>query len=317
MPDRIRLGISSCLLGENVRWNGGHKLDHFIKDTLGQFVNFVPVCPEVEAGFGIPRETLRLEGKAENPRLVTTKTKIDHTDHMRQWAENRVRELEKENLSGFIFKKDSPSSGLMRVKVYNDKGMPEKNGTGIFAQAFVRHFPLIPVEEEGRLHDPRLRENFIETIFAFKRWRDAVGSRPTIGGVVDFHTRNKLLIMAHSQEKARQMGKLVAAAKQIGPEEFYRKYEEALIEAMRIKPTIKEHINVLHHILGYFKKELSPDEKQELLEIFEQFRSGYVPLLVPMTLINHYARKYDQPYLRQQTYLNPHPIELKLRTYLP
>ncbi|MGM0453315.1 MAG: YbgA family protein [Thermodesulfobacteriota bacterium] len=315
MPDPIRLGVSSCLLGENVRWNGGHKLDHFLKDTLGQFVEFVPVCPEVEAGFGIPRETMRLEGDADNPRLVTTKSKIDHTEQMRQWAENRVRQLEKENLCGFIFKKDSPSSGLTRVKVYNAKGMPEKKGVGLFAREFIRHFPLIPVEEEGRLHDPRLRENFIELIFTLKRWRDTVVQKPGIGPVVDFHSRNKLLLMAHSPEKARMMGKLVGSAKQMGADAFYRQYEEKLVEAMRLQPTVKKHINVLHHIMGYFKKQLTADEKAELLEIIEQFRSGYVPLLVPMTLINHYARKYDQPYLRQQTYLNPHPIELKLRTY--
>mgnify|MGYP000415012485 CR=1 FL=1 len=316
MTDPIRLGVSSCLLGENVRWNGGHKQDHFLKDTLGQFVEFVPVCPEVEAGFGIPRETMRLEGDVDNPRLVTTKTQIDHTEHMRQWAENRVRELEKENLCGFIFKKDSPSSGLTRVKVYNAKGMPEKKGVGLFAREFVRHFPLIPVEEEGRLHDPRLRENFIELIFTLKRWRDTVALRPGIGPVVDFHSRNKLLLMAHSPEKARMMGKLVGGASQMGADAFYRQYEEMLVEAMRLQPTVKKHINVLHHIMGYFKKQLTADEKAELLEVFKQFRDGFVPLLVPMTLINHYARKYDQPYLRQQTYLNPHPIELKLRTYL-
>ena len=315
MEDQVRLGISACLLGENVRWNGGHKLDHFLRDSLGQYVEYVSVCPEVEAGFGVPRETLRLVGDVVNPRLVKTKSQTDHTDQMRQWAQKRVKELEKEDLCGFIFKKDSPSSGLMRVKVYNEKGMPEKKGVGLFARAFTDHFPLIPVEEEGRLHDPRLRENFIEQIFALKRWRETVAKKPSIGNVVDFHTRNKLLILSHSPEYGRSMGKLVAGAKQMGMDIFYQQYEDQLITALRLKPTVRKHINVLQHIMGYFKKQLSADEKKELLEVFEQFKNGYVPLLVPMTLINHYIRKYDEPYLKKQTYLNPHPVELKLRTY--
>ncbi len=315
MENRVKLGISSCLLGENVRWNGGHKLDHFLRDTLGQYVEYVPVCPEVEAGFGIPRETLRLVGDIENPRLVKTKSQTDHTEQMLEYAKKRVKELEKENLCGFIFKKDSPSSGLERVKVYNEKGMPKKKGVGLFARAFTDHFPLIPVEEEGRLHDPLLRENFIEQIFTFKRWRDRVAEKPSIGKVVDFHSRNKLLIMAHSPEYGRSMGKLVAGAKQMGLDAFYREYEEQLIATLRLKPTVKKHINVLQHIMGYFKKQLTSDEKQELLEVFEQFKKGYVPLVVPMTLINHYVRKYEQPYLAIQTYLNPHPVELKLRTH--
>ncbi|MFO8111649.1 MAG: DUF523 and DUF1722 domain-containing protein [Desulfosalsimonadaceae bacterium] len=315
MEDKIRLGISACLLGENVRYNGGHKLDHFLRDTLGQYVDYVPVCPEVEAGFGIPRETMRLVGDPENPRLMTTKTAADHTDKMANWAKTRLTALEKEDLCGFIFKKDSPSSGLMRVKVYNDKGMPEKKGVGIFARMFTGHFPLVPVEEEGRLHDPKLRENFIEQIFTLKRWRDAVAKKPGIGSVVSFHSKNKLLIMSHSQKHAGAMGKLVAEGKALGTEALYRQYEDQLIDALRLKATTAKHINVLQHIMGYFKKQLSSDEKQELLEIFDRFRKGHVPLIVPMTLVNHYVRKYSQEYLAAQTYLNPHPVELKLRTY--
>lgn len=315
MNEKIRLGISACLLGENVRYNGGHKLDHFLRDTLGQYVEYVPVCPEVEAGFGIPRETMRLVGDPENPRLMTTKTAEDHTAKMAEWGKKRIAALEKENLCGFIFKKDSPSSGLMRVKVYSDKGMPEKKGVGIFARMFTDHFPLIPVEEEGRLHDPKLRENFIEQIFTLRRWRSAVSTSSGIGSVVDFHSRNKLLLMSHSQKHAGMMGKLVAAGKQIGKEALYRQYEDQLVDALRLKSTTAKHINVLQHIMGYFKTQLSADEKQELLEIFDRFKKGYVPLIVPITIINHYVRKYEQNYLAAQTYLNPHPVELKLRTY--
>ena len=173
MDGNFRIGISSCLLGNMVRWNAGHKRDRYLTDTLGRFVEYVPVCPEVEAGFGIPRESMRLVGDPEKPRLITFKSKTDGTDQMTRWAAARVKELEKEDLCGFIFKSDSPSSGMIRVKVYNEKGMPEKKGVGMFARAFMDHFPLIPVEDDGRLHDPAIRENFIERIFTLKRWRDS------------------------------------------------------------------------------------------------------------------------------------------------
>jgi len=316
MEDRVKLGISMCLLGENVRWNAGHKLDRYLTNTLGQFVEYVPVCPEVEAGFGVPRESFRLIGDPESPRLITFKSKEDHTDRMLTWAEKRVKELEKENLCGFIFKSDSPSSGMIRVKVYTEKGMPEKKGVGMFARAFMDHFPLIPAEDDGRLHNPNIRENFIERIFALQRWRNTVAKKQSMGNLVDFHTRNKLLILSHSQKHSRLMGKLVADGKNMSMKELYNQYEALLMEALTLKTTVKKNYNVLQHLMGYFKRQLSTDEKQELLEIFDQYRNGYVPLIVPITLINHFVRKYDQPYLKMQTYLNPHPIELKLRSYV-
>lgn len=316
MGNRIKVGISSCLLGENVRWNGGHKLDHFLKDTLGRFIEYVPVCPEVECGLPIPRETMRLVGDPQNPRLVTGITGIDHTERMVKWVAGKVRELESENLCGFIFKADSPSSGLLRVKVYGPGGRPEKKGIGMFARAFTEHFPLIPVEEEGRLHDPKIRENFIEQIFVLKQWRALASGKWRLADIIDFHTRNKLLIMSHSQQIGRDMGKLVARIKILDPELFYRRYETGLMTALRLQTTPRKNLNVLQHLMGYFKNELTKDEKQELLEIFDQYRQGRLPLIVPVTLINHYVRKYDEPYLRRQTYLNPHPIELKIRTYL-
>ena len=316
MEGKFRIGISSCLLGNEVRWNGGHKLDKYLTRTLGQFVEYVPVCPEVEAGFGVPRETLRLVGDPDNPRLITFKSKTDCTDRMIAWARKRVRELEKEDLCGFIFKSDSPSSGMIRVKVYNEKGMPHKVGVGIFARAFMAHFPLLPVEDDGRLNDPLIRENFILQIFSMKRWRDTLAGKKSMGKLVDFHTRNKLLILSHSQKHYRLMGKLVAEGKKLPIRELYAQYQLLLMEALKLKTTIKKHTNVLQHLMGYFKKQLSADEKQELLEIFDQYRNEHVPLIVPITLINHYVRKYSQPYLKQQTYLNPHPLELKLRTHV-
>ncbi len=315
MEDQIKIGVSQCLLGENVRWNGGHSRSRFITDTLSHYVDFVPVCPEVEAGFPVPRETFRLVGDIENPRLVTSKNKVDHTEHMRQWAGQRVESLEKENLCGFIFKKDSPNSGLYRVKVYNEKGMPEKKGVGLFARAFTERFPRIPVEEDGRLNDPLLRENFIEQIFTLKRWRETLEKKKSVGHLVDFHTRHKLLILSHSTTHYRAMGKLVAEGKSLPLDTLYDHYELQLLESLRLKGTIKKNTNVLLHLLGYFKKELSADEKQEVLEIIDRYREEILPLIVPITLVNHYVRKYQQPYLLQQVYLNPHPIELKLRNH--
>ena len=314
METKFKIGISSCLLGNPVRWNAGHKLDRFLTNTLGQFVEYVPVCPEVEAGFGVPRESVRLVGDPENPRMITFKSKKDLTDQMKRWAKKRVKQLEKEDLCGFIFKCDSPSSGMIRVKVYSEKGMPRKVGVGMFARAFMDHFPRIPVEDDGRLHNPAIRENFIERIFSLKRWRDIAAKSPRIGKLVDFHSRNKLLLLSHSQKHYRLMGKLVANGKTLTPKKLFDQYEQLLLEALALKTTAKKNNNVLQHLMGYFKKQLAADEKQELLEVFEQYRKGYVPLLVPLTLINHYVRKYDQPYLKIQTYLNPHPLELKLRT---
>jgi uncharacterized protein YbgA (DUF1722 family)/uncharacterized protein YbbK (DUF523 family) len=316
MEKKFKIGISSCLLGNEVRWNSGHKLDKYLTNTLGQFVEYVPVCPEVEAGFGVPRESFRLVGDPDAPRLITFKSKTDHTDRMVTWVKKRVRELEKEDLCGFIFKSDSPSSGMIRVKVYNEKGMPHKVGIGIFARAFMEHFPLIPVEDDGRLNNPLIRENFILQIFTMKRWRDNMARKPSMGNLVDFHTRNKLLILSHSPKLYRLMGKLVADGRKLPIKELYDQYQLLLMEALKLKTTIRKNTNVLQHLMGYFKKQLSGDEKQELLEIFGQYRNEHVPLIVPITLINHYVRKYEQPYLKQQTYLHPHPLELKLRIHV-
>jgi len=316
MERKIKLGISTCLLGENVRFDGGHKLDRFLTDTLGQYVEYVPVCPEVECGLPVPRESMHLEGDLDAPRLVTSRTKQDMTEKMVNWARRRVNELEKEGLMGFIFKSDSPSSGMERVRVYNEKGMPAKKGVGMFARIFMEHFPLLPVEEEGRLHDPKLRDNFIERIFALARWREVLAKGMTRGNLVDFHTRHKLLILSHNPKHHQMMGKLVAQAKAISPKELYDQYQSVLMEALQLKTTPKKNANVLQHMMGYFRDQLSPDEKQELLEIIELYRNEYLPLIVPITLIKHYVRKYDEPYLREQVYLNPHPLELQLRNHV-
>jgi uncharacterized protein YbgA (DUF1722 family)/uncharacterized protein YbbK (DUF523 family) len=310
----IRMGVSSCLLGNQVRFDGGHKHDRYITGTLGNYFEFVPVCPEVECGLSIPRESMRLVGNPKSPRLVTGKSGVDLTEQMNEWAGNRVSELAKENLCGFIFKSKSPSSGMERVKVYDANNVPSAIGVGLFARKFKERFPLLPLEEEGRLHDSILRENFIESVFVYQRWRDTV-EEFTAGSLVTFHTEHKLILRAHSEKHYRELGRIVANAGTLDAEQLFSAYQENLMAAMRLKPTVKKHVNVLMHMMGYFKKCLSSDEKQELLEVIDRFKNYYVPLIVPITLMNHYVRKYEKPYLQKQYYLNPHPTELKLRNH--
>ena len=313
---KITIGISSCLLGERVRYDGSHKLDHYLSDTLGQFVKWVPVCPEVEAGLPVPREAMRLEGDPGAPRLVTRKTKVDHTTMMKTWVRRKIKELQKADLCGFVFKSRSPSSGMQSVKVYDHSGESIRMGRGMFAGAFMDAFPHIPVEDDGRLHDPNLRENFIERVFAFKRWKDTASRGKTRGNLVVFHAEHKLQLMAHSPKHLRELGRIVAEAKTYSPSHLYERYFEVFMEALKLKTTTKKNTNVLQHLMGYFKKRLTPDEKQELLEVITNYHNGLIPLIVPITLLNHYIRTYDEPYLKAQYYLNPHPIELMLRNHV-
>jgi uncharacterized protein YbgA (DUF1722 family)/uncharacterized protein YbbK (DUF523 family) len=333
----LRLGVSACLLGQPVRFDGGHKHDRWITGELGRYVEFVPVCPEVEAGFGVPREAMRLVGDPEVPRLMTVRSGRDMTNAMESWAAKRSEELAGENLCGFIFKSKSPSSGMTRVKVYSDKGgMPAHKGVGLFAKAFMRRFPLTPVEEDGRLCDARLRENFIERIFVLRAWRDVLarclaggadisgsladasacadGSRPA-RAVMEFHARHKLLIMAHSPAHAKLLGQLVARSKTVPLGELRDKYESLLLEALAKPATVARNVNVLQHMAGYFRKHISQDERLELAEVMEAYRTGLTPLIVPITLVSHHVRKHGVEYLADQAYLKPHPLELKLRNY--
>lgn len=310
----IKIGVSSCLLGNKVRFDGGHKHDRYITGTLGIYFDFVPVCPEVECGLPVPRESMRLVGNPESPRLITNKSKVDHTERMNKWAEERVLQLANQELCGFIFKSKSPSSGMERVKVYDKNNVPRSVGVGLFARVFKQHFPLLPIEEEGRLHDIALRENFIESVFLYRRWRTILTS-PTPAKLVRFHTEHKLLLRAHSEKHYRELGRVVAQAGDLDLFRLFATYEVNLMAAMKLKPTLKKHVNVLMHMMGHFKKNLSGDEKQELLDVIYRYKDGYVPLVVPITLINHYVRKYSEAYLEKQHYLNPHPAELKLRNH--
>ena len=315
MADRIRLGISSCLLGEPVRYDGQHKLDRYLRDTLGAYVEFVPVCPEAEAGFGVPRATMRLEGDPAAPRLVTPHDGADQTARMQAWCRRRVRELEGEGLCGYIFKSKSPSSGMERVKVYGPSGIPRKVGVGLFARAFMDHFPLLPVAEDERLHDPALRENFVERILVMQRWRGFREGTATLGGLVAFHTAHRLLLMSHSVEAYRAIGRMVAEGRKRPLEDLLAGYEVALLPALKLLATRAKNTNVLQHAMGYLKTTLTPDEKAELLELIVAYRAGSTTLTVPMTLLNHYVRKWRVEYLRGQVYMHPHPLELQLRNH--
>jgi uncharacterized protein YbgA (DUF1722 family)/uncharacterized protein YbbK (DUF523 family) len=315
MEEKIKIGIISCLLGNKVRYDGGHKFDPFLANTLGRFVDYVPVCPEVESGFPVPREAFRLVGDPENPRLLTRQSGVDATPQMERWIEKKLPLLEKEGLCGFIFKSQSPSSGMERVKVYNDNGMAEKKGVGIFARALMQRLPRLPVEEEGRLQDIDLRENFIVRIFAYRRWREFLAAAAAPDRLVDFQRRHKLLLMAHSPEMARQLGKLVAGAGTRPLAVVLPDYEKLLLAALKQKATVRKNVNVLQHMFGYFKKQLDGFEKKELLDLIENYRRNLVPLIVPLTLLKHYIDKFREPYLGDQYYLDPHPLELKLRNH--
>jgi uncharacterized protein YbgA (DUF1722 family) len=255
-------------------------------------------------------------GDRDNPRLLTFKTKKDFTDRMQAWGREKIRFLQEQDLCGYIFKSRSPSSGMRDIRVYREDGIPAGHGVGIWARMFMENLPRIPVEDDGRLHDPDLRDNFITRIFIMRRWRGLLSQGKSLGGLIEFHTENKLLILSHSEKHYRQMGKLAAAGKEIPLPQLFSDYEELLLAALKLTSTVKKNTNVLHHLMGYFKKQLSSDEKQEILEIIDQYHSGNIPLIVPVTLINHYVRKYDQPYLKKQTYLNPHPLDLKLRNHV-
>jgi len=315
-PSRpIRVGISSCLLGEAVRFDGGHKRDPFLTDTFGAFVEWVPVCPEVECGFGTPREAMRLVRVDNDVRLLTVRTAVDLTDRMAAYTRRRVAQLDTEDLCGYVLKKDSPSCGVERVKIYGTGGVPEKSGQGIFARGLVERFPSLPVEEEGRLSDPRLRENFVERVFAYWRLRGLFRGRWNLGTLVEFHTAHKLILMAHSPEAYRQLGRLVARARGVGRKDLERRYTEQFMSALAVIATPRRHANVLQHMAGYFKNLLDAKSKAELGAAIDDYRRGLVPLVVPMTLLRHHVRVHGVSYLEGQHYLAPHPKELMLRNH--
>jgi uncharacterized protein YbgA (DUF1722 family)/uncharacterized protein YbbK (DUF523 family) len=312
---RIRIGVSACLLGDEVRYDGGHKRDAFLTTVLGPHVEWVKVCPEVETGMGTPREAIRLVAEEGTVRLLTVKTGVDHTGPMTAYAAKKAIALEDEDLSGYVLKADSPSCGMTQVKVYSGKGQPLRCGVGIFAQALLARFPHLPIEEEGRLADPQLRDNFIERVFAYRRLRDLFEARWTTGDLVRFHTAHKLVLLAHSTEAYTRLGHLVSGASSADRASLRLRYSADLMAALSAIATPQRHTNVLQHAAGYFKNVLDAASRAELLAAIEHYRLGRVPLDVPIALLRDHARIHDVQDLADQWYLAPHPTELLLRNH--
>jgi uncharacterized protein YbgA (DUF1722 family)/uncharacterized protein YbbK (DUF523 family) len=313
----LRLGVSACLMGQLVRWNGGHKRDRYLLGTLGEFVEWIPICPEVEIGLGTPREPIRLVGDPESPRLIGPKSDSDFTEPMQAWSKKYLDQMQDLGLHGFVLKKDSPSCGLYRVKVYNQKDVPSRQGRGIFATELIKAYPLLPVEEEGRLHDMPLRENFLQRVFTYKRWQDLLENSPGPANLVKFHSAHKLTLMAHSPKHYKQLGQLVAQAGTLGWDQLVAEYGRGLMEGLSNLATRGKHVNVLQHLMGFLKDTLSAQEKQELLGLIEDYRQELVPLIVPLTLLKHQLNRHSVPdWVQHQVYLQPHPKELALLNHV-
>jgi len=315
-PQKIRLGVSSCLLGEEVRYDGGHKRDAFLTDVLGPFVEWVPVCPEVEIGLGVPRPPIRLVGDPTAPRLQVEKTGEDLTSRMRRWASGRLGELAALGLHGYVLKRGSPSCGLVRVRVYGEDGSPGRVGRGLFAAALTDALPLLPVEEEGRLTDAGIRESFIERVFAAARWQAFTASPPRVRDLVAFHAAHKFAILAHSPRDYAELGRLVAGAGPRLAAETLATYGTRFMQALAVRATRARHVNVLQHLAGFLKRQLTDDERAELGEVIAEYRRGLVPVVVPLTLLKHHVRRLAVAYLADQVYLSPHPKELILRNHV-
>ena len=311
----IRVATSSCLLGEEVRFNGGHKHNGYLTKTLARYFELIPFCPEVAIGLGVPRPPIRLVRDGGQVRAVGVADRtLDVTEDLVEYGRTVSATLD--DVSGYILKRASPSCGMERVKIYSEKGMPVESGAGLFAQTIMHERPLLPTEEEGRLMDPVLRENFIERVFVYHRWLSMCRTGLTPAGLVDFHTRHKFSILAHDEVAYRELGQIVAGAGTASLPQLAESYATSLMTAMKKRATRKLHSNVLMHIMGFLKDRIDKDDKTELLEIFEKYRHGQLPLIVPVTLLKHHLRRHPDPYISRQYYLQPHPEELMLRNSL-
>jgi len=310
--DKIPVGVSSCLLGERVRYDGGHKGHSYITRTLGEYFEFYPFCPELRIGLGIPRKPIRLARGADKEVICVeiNDPSKDYTDSLRHCANEQQAWHSK--LCGYILKKDSPSCGMERVKIWSD-AMPVREGVGIYAQQMMQNFPYLPVEEEGRLGDAVLRENFIQRVFVMRRWYQLQEEGLSLAALIDFHARHKLILMSHDQNRYRELGRFVAGITRDTLEESAGQYLLLLMEALKIRATRKNHVNVLQHIQGYLKNYLDPDDKQELRQTIENYRMGQLPLIVPITLLNHFFRKHPDDYIANSWYMQPYPAELCLQ----
>ena len=311
-PQQIRLGISSCLLGEKVRFDGGHKRSAYCQSELQPHFEFVPICPEMAIGLSSPRKAIRLvRDETQQIKLTTVDGKLDLTDKMQQFSASRVEQLG--FLSGYIVCAKSPSCGMERVTVYKaDTNNGSKEGVGLYTQALMQRWPELPIEEEGRLHDLVIRENFFTRVYAHHDWHRQLASGLTHHKLMQFHARYKYLLLAHSPAHYRQLGPLVARSSD-DINAVAEQYFQGFMAALRQKASRKNHTSALQHIQGYFKRSLSKTQKAELTQTIMDYRNGLKPLIAPLTLINHYLAEHPTPYIAEQVYLNPHPQELKLR----
>jgi len=310
MSNKPIIGVSGCLMGHNVRFDGGHKRDRLVTDVLAEHMDVKTICPEMGIGLGAPRPTIRLQEINGQPRLVMSKdNEVDLTDKMLNYTNQVINGYS--NLDGFIFKKGSPSCGAYRVPVVVHKeGHRRNDGTGIFAQEFMKKFPWIPVEEEGRLNDAMLRENFFERVYALRRWHDIPDADNNLSGLINFHASHKLMLMARSQVEYRYLGRWVAETTYETLKERRQKYLEHFMFVMQKTVSKGKHVNVLMHIMGYLKKKISSEDKHELLTHFESYRKNHLPLTSLILLLKHHLRNYPDPYLESQHYLLPYPVEI-------
>lgn len=314
MSTRIRIAISGCLLGQEVRYDGGHRLNEYITETLGPVFDFMPLCPEVAIGMGIPRPPIRLVRQGSEVRaLGVDDPTLDVTEPLAGYADQVAPKLGR--VSGYILKKNSPSCGMARVKLYSTRGTPADKATGIYAGRLMEQCPELPFEEEGRLMDPVWRENFIERVFIYHRWQQ-IERKLTAKALVDFHARHKFIVLAHDEKIYRALGRRVAQAGRGRIADTGERYIRELMAALKKTATRNRHTHVLQHIAGYFKKHIDTTDKTELQDIISRYRRGLVPLIVPITLLRHYLRHFPDAYLSSQWYLAPPPDELILRNQI-
>ncbi len=306
----LRLGISRCLLGDPVRYDGGHKRDHFLTDIWGHSFQWVPVCPEVEAGLGTPREPMKLVGNSRDPRLITVETGQDKTTMLERFSAQRVEELNDLDLSGFVFKARSPSCGIEAVPLYDRKEKVNRKGAGLFANRFMARFPLVPIEEEDRLLDEEQRAHFLERVYCYRRWCEFLRSPLTKPGLMHFHATHKYLLMAHSPVQTQRLGSLVARAQISRSNDIASRYGIGFTNTLRIRTSLPKHANVLQHLFGYFRKQLAQPEREKIQCLIEAFRKGQVPLAAPLTAIKDWVQRTELTYLSEQVYFEPYPSRL-------
>ena len=312
---KIPVGISSCLLGEEVRYDGGHKHARYCSQVLSHYFEFRSLCPELEAGLGVPRPAIHLREHDDGLRLITTSGDADHTHAMHQWNRETLPGLS--DLRGYILKAKSPSCGMERIRIHNEDGrVIRRDGRGLFAEALMDAYPLLPVEEEGRLNDSHLRENFIERVFVYDDWCRMIENGLTPGALLDFHTRHKFQLLAHCQKTYRELGPMLSDLKAEPLQALADRYITAFMQAMKKQISRGDHANAMQHLMGFLRDTMSDADRQMLREQIDLYQQGQVPLVVPMTLLRMAQRREPVAYLQRQDYLTPYPDELGLRNHV-